>query len=53
MPPSLSLVDQMLGGCGLLDLLMVTGVQVLSLEVIGKKGKALSLNGKKETIYYE
>lgn len=51
--PLLSLVDQMPGGSGLLDLLVVTGVQVLSPEVIGKKGKVFSLNEKKEPIHYE
>lgn len=51
--PLLSLADQMPGGSGLLDLLVVTGVQVLSPEVIGKKGKVPSLNEKKEPIHYE
>lgn len=49
----LSLVDQMPGGSGLLDLLVVTGVQVLSPEVIGKKGKVLASNEKKEPIHYK
>lgn len=51
--PLLSLADQMPGGSGLLDLLVVTGVQVLSPEVTGKKGKVPSLNEKKEPIHYE
>lgn len=41
------------GGSGLLDLLVMTGVQVLSPEVTGKKGKVPSLNEKKEPIHYE
>lgn len=46
-------VDQVLGGSGLPDLPTEPGVQVLSCEVMGKKEKALPLNGKKRTIHVE